>query len=195
MSFIADLFGAGRAQDNQDKALGNYADAEKRARGDFSAYNTQARADYNPFYTAGTGALGRMTAMETPGFQYSPSDPSYAWRFDQGQQAVDRSAASKIGLFSGGTLKALTDYGQGLASTEFNNDFTRNATLAGYGLDAANGMNQAGALAASGSAKSSIDVANGRASVYGTKSNLDSGSNSIWGQIGNVAGQVIGAFL
>lgn len=44
-------------------------------------------------------------------------DPAYQFQLQQGLQGVDRSAAAKGTLLTGGTLKALDAYGQGLAST------------------------------------------------------------------------------
>lgn len=63
--------------------------------------------------------------------QFSPSDPSYAWRFQQGQQATDRAQAAMGNLMSGNRLAALTQYGQGMASTEYQNQFNRLALLSG----------------------------------------------------------------
>jgi hypothetical protein len=75
-------------------------------------------------------------------------DPSYQWRFGQGQQAVMANAAARGGIQSGQTLKDLTSFGQGLASTEYQNAFNRYQTqqnavynrlanLAGSGQNAA----------------------------------------------------------
>lgn len=50
---------------------------------------------------------------------------AYKFRFNQGQQALERSAASKGMLNSGNTLAALADYGQGAASQEYGNEFNR----------------------------------------------------------------------
>ena len=50
---------------------------------------------------------------------------AYRFRFNQGQQALERSAASKGMLNSGNTLAALADYGQGAASQEYGNEFNR----------------------------------------------------------------------
>lgn len=57
--------------------------------------------------------------------QFSPSDPSYAWRFQQGQQAVERSAAARGLLQSGNAAIELQQYGQGMASQEYNAQFNR----------------------------------------------------------------------
>lgn len=62
---------------------------------------------------------------------FAPTDPSYQWRFDQGMEAVNRTKASQGLLNSGNQLAALTEYGQGLASTEYGNEYQRLALLAG----------------------------------------------------------------
>lgn len=56
---------------------------------------------------------------------------AYRFRFNQGQQALERSAASKGMLNSGNTLAALADYGQGAASQEYGNEFNRLSAAAG----------------------------------------------------------------
>jgi hypothetical protein len=56
---------------------------------------------------------------------FNSSDPSYQWRFEQGQQAVERSGAARGMLGSGNLLQELTSYGQGMASTEYAAQFDR----------------------------------------------------------------------
>jgi len=56
---------------------------------------------------------------------------AYKFRFNQGQQALERSAASKGMLNSGNTLAALADYGQGAASQEYGNEFNRLSSAVG----------------------------------------------------------------
>jgi hypothetical protein len=65
---------------------------------------------------------------------FTPTDPSYAWRFGQGQQAIERSLGARGLLNSGNRLTALTDYGQGQASTEYANQFSRLSQLAGANI-------------------------------------------------------------
>ena len=62
----------------------------------------------------GTGLSGNII-QDTQKFL----DPSMQFRQDQGVKAMDTSAASKGGLFSGGYGKALQNYSQDLASTEY----------------------------------------------------------------------------
>ncbi len=56
---------------------------------------------------------------------------AYKFRFNQGQQALERSAASRGMLNSGNTLAALADYGQGAASQEYGNEFNRLSSAVG----------------------------------------------------------------
>jgi len=56
---------------------------------------------------------------------------AYRFRFNQGQQALERSAAAKGMLNSGNTLAALADYGQGAASQEYGNEFNRLSSAVG----------------------------------------------------------------
>jgi hypothetical protein len=52
-------------------------------------------------------------------------DPGYQFRLDEGQKALEGSAAAGGNLLSGSTLKALTNYGQNAASQEYQNAFNR----------------------------------------------------------------------
>ena len=95
---------------------------------------------FQPYAQGGQAGFQNALNMQSGGFEYSPNDPSYNWRFNEGVRAIDRSAAARGALNSGGTLKALANYGQGLASTEFGADFDRNNQLAKFGFNAAQGQ-------------------------------------------------------
>ncbi|MBN3848521.1 hypothetical protein G3N58_17050 [Paraburkholderia sp. Ac-20342] len=49
--------------------------------------------------------------------------PGYQFQLDQGEQAINNSAAARGGLLSGATLKDLLSYSQGLADTTYQQDF------------------------------------------------------------------------
>lgn len=86
--------------------------------------------------------------------RFSPTDPSYDFRFNQGQKAMERTlAASGMGK-SGNALTALMQYGQGMASSEYQNQYQRLAQLSGanFGTGAAGGIAQQQAAAQSGQA-------------------------------------------
>jgi hypothetical protein len=83
------------------------------------------------------------------------ADPGYAFRLGEGQKALERSAAARGGLISGGALKAATRYGQDMGSQEYQNAFNRYGTerermlgplqsLAGVGQSTSNYLGNAG---------------------------------------------------
>lgn len=84
-----------------------------------------------------------------PAFQYDPfqapsaddllNDPGYQFRFNQGRDALERSAAARGTLNTGGTLKDILGYGQDLASTEYGNLFNRAFSTYGANRDNAFG--------------------------------------------------------
>lgn len=84
------------------------------------------------------------------------ADPGYNFRLGEGLKSLDRQAAARGGLISGGALKAAQRYGQDFASNEFTNAFNRFQTnranqlqplqsLMGAGQTAANTMGTAAA--------------------------------------------------
>jgi hypothetical protein len=96
-----------------------------------------------------TGAQGYGSAAKNFSMSDFQADPGYAFRLSEGQKALERSAAARGGLLSGGTGKALQRYGQDLASQEYTNAFNRYQTnranllqplqsLAGQGQSTAN---------------------------------------------------------
>ena len=102
----------------------------------------QTRADQEPWRQAGVNALGVMqsTAGNVPAaFKFGAgdyqADPGYAFRLSEGQKALDRQAAARGGLISGGALRAAQRYGQEMGSQEYQNAYNRAFT--GYGTDVA----------------------------------------------------------
>jgi len=97
----------------------------------------QTREDQAPYREAGYNALAQMqrTAGNVPGaFKFGAgdyqADPGYAFRLSEGQKALDRQAAARGGLISGGALRAAQRYGQEMGSQEFGNAYNR--ALTGY---------------------------------------------------------------
>lgn len=73
-------------------------------------------------FQTGTGYL---TGQLTPQKIQEYLDPSMAFRMKYGTQATERLRNVGEGAFSGNTLRALNEYGQGFASTEYGNAFGR----------------------------------------------------------------------
>jgi hypothetical protein len=102
----------------------------------------QTREDQAPYRQAGYNALAELqrTAGNVPAaFKFGAgdyqADPGYAFRLAEGQKALDRQAAARGGLISGGALRAATRFGQEMGSQEFGNAYNR--ALTGYNTDVA----------------------------------------------------------
>jgi hypothetical protein len=114
--------------------------------------------------TPGEGLLTPWTEQfQAPTNVTEQNDPGYQFRLQQGEQALQNSAAARGGLLSGNTAQAITQYGQDYASNEYQNvynraynqyatrynqfqtnqanEFNRLSTLAGGGQVAANELN------------------------------------------------------
>lgn len=72
------------------------------------------------------------------------TEPGYQFRFSEGMRALDRGAAARGGLLSGGYARKAIRYGQGFASNEFANVYNRIANIAGLGQTSATQAGQQG---------------------------------------------------
>jgi hypothetical protein len=96
------------------------------------------QSNLNPYMQAGQQGVAGLTAATAPGgslsqqFAFNPNqlyqDPSYQFNLQQGQQAIQRSAAASGGALGAGTQKALAQYTSGLASNEYQNAYNRALT-------------------------------------------------------------------
>jgi len=119
-------------------AAGTQAAAAERALAQEREMYEKNRADLAPFRETGYTALKDIEQMKPfLKAQFGPDqfaqylDPSMAFRQRLGTQATERLANVGGGAISGNTLRALTDYGQNLASTEYGNAFNRFQTERG----------------------------------------------------------------
>lgn len=154
-----------------------------------------------PWREAGERALTKLEAASgyTPfGQAQFQADPGYAFRLAEGQKALDRQAAARGGLISGGALAGAQRYGQEMGSQEYMNAFNRYQTerqaklgplqsLAGVGQSAVNQLGQAGQQYATGAGEALTSGAAARASGYVGQANaltgaLSSGLNYYQGQ-------------
>jgi hypothetical protein len=82
-----------------------------------------------PYREAGETALNKLIPLATEytpfGMEQFQADPGYGFRMSEGMKALERSAAARGGLMSGGTGKALQRFGQEMGSQEYQNAFNR----------------------------------------------------------------------
>lgn len=178
---VGEVTGANAARDAQraQEAAAKSANATQ-----LYMFNEQ-RKDLEPWRAAGTSALKDLANDDfkrdftMDDFQ---ADPGYQFRMSEGMKALERSAAARGGLGSGGTLKALTRYGQDFASNEYTNAynrfnadrdrrFNRLSSLAGIGQTANSQLGQAGTNYANNVSQTQIGLGNAQAAASIAKGN------------------------
>jgi len=96
-----------------------------------------SRGDYGVGGGGGSNlpSYAKPPAFRAPTLEEAMQEPGYKFRLDQGQRALEQSAAARGVLNTGGTLKDLLQYGQDFASNEYGNVYNRavNDYMTNYG--------------------------------------------------------------
>lgn len=106
------------------------------------------------------------------------NSPDYQLAFTEGQDAIEGSAAARGGLLSGNTAKAVTEFGQNLATNTYGNYKGALQNLAGTGQQASNTINAAGQNYANSASQNAFAVGNAQAGA----------ANQIGNTLGGAAG-------
>jgi hypothetical protein len=133
-------WGAAANAQNQATQMSMMLQAQQAAQAQQALQRGQQQATeaYQPYSQFGQEATNRLAVlmglrpgvdsgslMQQPTAAQLQMDPGYAFREQQGMQAVNRSAAASAGLQSGAALKAAQRFGQDLASQEYGNAYNR----------------------------------------------------------------------
>ena len=172
----ASLIGGLAQAASQRQAAAAQSDAAQRALDMQKSIYEQQSALNKPFYQAGVTGQNRLMDLlglgsNTTGADFGKygkdfsmsdfqADPGYAFRLAEGQKALDRQAAARGGLISGGAMKAASRYGQDMGSQEYQSAFNR------YQTNRANQLQPLGSLMASGQA--AANQQSGTLGAYGT---------------------------
>ncbi len=196
-SVVSGLIGASASK----KAAAQQAAAIRDAAATQERMYQQGRQDLAPYRDIGYQSLKDITAQQPyltgrfEDYRDEYLDPSMAFRLGIGEQTTQRAANVGGGALSGNTLRALQDYSQGLASTEYSNAFNRFQTergniyntlanIAGMGQGAVNTGVQAGQATAQNLGQ--LAVGGGQAQAAGTIGQANAIAGGIGG-IGNAA--------
>lgn len=196
----AALAGALISSNASSDAANTQANAANNATNVMQNQNNLSRQDMQPWLQSGRNALGQLNQQLpdlTRNFSLADfqQDPSYQFNLQQGQQAIERSAAARGGGIGGGaTTASLMDYSQGLAGQQYQNAFNnfntnqtnrfnRLASVAGVGQQAATTLGNQGAQAAAGIGQNMMGAGNAQAAgqVAGANainSAISTGTNS-----------------
>jgi hypothetical protein len=205
-SLIGGIMGQGAAGDAAAKqaAAGQTAASGSQAQqtNALAAQNNATRqqtANQQPFIGAGQSAINSLSSELGPGGQLTQgygsftaptgvteqNDPGYQFRLQQGQNAIQNSAAARGGLLSTGTAKDLNNYAQGQASNEYGNVYNRALQTYGTNFNTFNSNNNnlyGRQMGVAGLGQSSAGALN---------SNLQAGAQN-QGQIDVGTGQIVG---
>ena len=193
-SAAAGIFGGNKAAKSQKKAAKKAAKAQKNA----LAVQTKLVA---PYVEAGKNALAeyqKMAPYEDFGMKQFEADPGYNFRMAEGMKALERSAAARGLLQSGPTLKGIQQYGQNLASSEYENAFSRYLSQREARLDPYRYLSGQGQAAAVGQAANVGSTGAALAEIAAQRGNIQAAQAAgTAGAIGNAfssVGQGIGSY-
>lgn len=156
-------------------------------------YNEQ-KAQQAPYLQQGQSAIGKLGSLMggndpfkdylakagLSGGQFNQNNQQYQFLLKQGQQALDRSAAARGMGYSGAQMKAAQQFGQGLASQQYDKEYDRAAQEFG------NYYNRLAALAQGG--QQAATTASQLGGQYGQ--NVGGTLGSLSGQLQNNIGQL-----
>lgn len=236
-SLFSGLFGgaaakkaAGVEQQGAQDAQNLIAKNQNQALGIEQGAQTTNAQNQQPFLSAGQNAVGSLSQLlqngsltpaqfQAPTAAQAEQNPGYQFALQQGQQALQNSAAARGGLLTGGTAEALNNYAQGSATQNYqqvynnavtqyqlglqgqNQQYNQLAGVAGLGLNSANEIGsvdtnlsgqQAQTLNSGGQQQAQQIDAAAAAQAAGI---LGSGSalSSIFGSVGSGVSGVLGA--
>lgn len=121
------------ARDAANLGIGAQQDARDQ-------FNTQMK----PYVDAGTGALSQLSAINNGDYSGFNKSPDYLYARDQMQQGIERGAAARGGLYSGGTSVDLGNALNGIASQNLGTHYNRLMGLADMGNRSVMGSGQLG---------------------------------------------------
>jgi hypothetical protein len=109
------------------------------------------------------------------GGKFDTNNPAYQFQLKQGQQALDRSAAARGMGYSGAQMKAAQQFGQGLASQEYDKQYNRANSEFGDYYNRLAGLSQGGQQAAGSMANAGSNYASNAGNTFANLSNAQTG--------------------
>lgn len=176
---------------SQSRAANRATDAQTRAANNELALQgriyDETSANFAPYREGGLESFNQLLNELSGGFQQSPG---YQFQMDQGVRALEGSAAAGGNVRSGATMKAMNQFGQGLANQEY-----------GTYMNRLTGMAQMGQAAAGNQATAGANYAAGAGNAYGNMGNAQSAGaiaqgNAVSGGINNaLSGYMMGQMM
>ena len=178
----------------QNSAANKAASAQKNAANQAIAATQQnydrTKSDLQPYITLGGNAVGTLNALNNGDTSAFRADPGYQFAFDQGLQGLDRSAAARGALYSGGHNADLIRYGQGMADQQYGQFYNRLMGLASLGQNASSNLGSVGTGNAASIGANLTNAGNAAANGYMNSANaFSNGLGQLAGAYGMYKGQ------
>lgn len=163
-------------------------DAANQGLGVQQAERDRFNANIQPYLGAGTGALSSLQALNSGDYSGFENSPDYLYARGQAQQGIERGAAARGNLYSGGTNVDLATALNGLASQNLGNYRGSLMSLAQMGQQSAMGAGQLGQQSA-----------NAISNLYGHRGqaigDINSAGAATQAGYGNAIGSAFGSYL
>ena len=170
-------------QQSADKQLALQREIWEKQQADYKPYLEQGTYGINTLgnlMKSGAGQLNNpldlyLKSKGLAGGKFNTSNPAYQFQLKQGQQALDRSSAARGMGYSGAQMKAAQEYGQGLASQQYDKEYNRASGEFGDYYNRLAGLAQGGQQAAGSMAQAGGQYANNASNTFGNLSNAQTG--------------------
>ena len=171
------------AKDTADRQLELQREIWEKQQKDQQPYLEQGTYGINTLgnlMKSGAGQLNNpldlyLKSKGLSGGQFNTNNPAYQFQLKQGQQALDRSSAARGMGYSGAQMKAAQDYGQGMASQQYDKEYNRATSEFGDYYNRLAGLAQGGQQAAGSMAQAGGQYANNASNTFGNLSNAQTG--------------------
>jgi hypothetical protein len=185
ISAVGSLLGGAMSSNGADNAADSQRQAAQQGIDEQRREWDQMRHDLAPYMDAGTGALSGLQKLMRGDYSGFENSPDYLYAKQQMTQGLDRSAAARGRLYSGGYGVDLSGHLNGLASQNLGTYRNFLAGLAHEGQASAAGVGAAG-----------MSMANSIGQLYGNMGDAGAygamGSANAWANALNGASRSIG---
>lgn len=172
-----------------NKASRSQRDAANAANAQLEQNYSRTANNLNPYINVGNSAIATIGALNNGNTASFHEDPGYQFAFGQGLQGLDRSAAARGSLYSGGHSADIIKYSQGMEDQQYGNYYNRLMQTATMGQNAASNLGSVGTGNAAAIGSNLMSAGNAQANGYINNANAQS---NMYGQVANAFGNWYG---
>lgn len=176
-----------------NNAANKAAGAQKRGAAAAAAASQQnydrTKTDLQPYINLGGNAAGTLSALNSGDMSAFRADPGYQFAFDQQLKGLDRSAAARGSLYSGGHSADILGMANGLASQQYGDFYNRLLQTANMGQGAASNLGSVGTGNAASIGGAAMNAGNATANAAYNNAN---NTSNLLGQLAGMWGQYQG---